>query len=153
MKARAGEQPVMVRRVTAAQATLDRWKDVPFQWGKADCATMIAGHLRSLGLKLRIGKAGSYKTALSARAALKRAGFESVAAAMDAHGFVRIPPAAAVVGDILMLSGDPDDNALGFDALSVAMGNGRVLCWHPDAEGAVVCQPPPIMLVTAWAVL
>lgn len=144
-------QPVMTRRVAAAQATLDRWKDVPFQWGKADCVTMVAGHLRALGLKVSIGKAGSYKTALSARAALKRAGFESVAAAMDAHGFLRIPCAAAVVGDVLMLAGDPEDN-LGFDALAVAMGNGRVLCWHPDAEGAVVCQPKD-EFVAAWAVM
>lgn len=145
-------QPIMTRRVAAAQATLDRWRDVPFQWGKADCATMIAGHLRELGLKLRIGKAGSYKTALSARAALKRAGWASLADAMDAHGFAQIPPAAAVVGDVLMLIGDPEEDALGFNALAVALGNGRVLCWHPDAEGAAVCQPKD-EFVTAWSVL
>ena len=53
---------------------------------------------------------------------------------------------SAILGAVLLRE------HLGFDALAVAMGNGRVLCWHPDAEGAVVCQPKD-EFVTAWAVL
>jgi hypothetical protein len=136
----------MIRRVAAAQATLDHFKGKPFVLGEADCARMAAFHLRQLKLKLKIAKAGSYKSPLSARRALIRAGFESLADALDKHGFARIPPAAAVVGDILAL---PAEDDLG--ALAVALGNGRVLGWHPDAEGATVLQPTEF--VAAWSVL
>lgn len=141
--------PIMLRRVAAAQATLDRWQGVAFEWGKADCARLVASHLRLLGIRLRIGKAGSYSSALGATRALRRVGFDTLAAVLDGHGLLRIPPAAAVVGDVLLLPGDPDDNR-GFDALAVALGNGRVLAWHPDAPGAVVCQP--VQFDAAWSV-
>lgn len=139
-------QPGMIRRVAAAQATLDRFKGQPFMLGEADCARMTTFHLRQLKLRVQIAKAGSYKTPLSARRALIRAGFESLADALDKHGFARIPPAAAVVGDILAL---PAEDDLG--ALCVALGNGRVLGWHPDAEGATVLQPTEF--VAAWSVM
>ena len=142
--------PIMLRRVAATQATLDRWQGVAFDWGSADCARMVAGHLRELGLVVRIGKAGSYASALGGSRALRRAGFADLPAALDAHGLVRIAPAATVVGDVLALPADPHDNR-GFAALAVALGNGRVLCWHPDAPGAVVCQP--LAFEAAWSVL
>ncbi len=139
-------QPMMVRRVAAAQATLDRFKGRPFAFGRDDCARMAVFHLRQLGLKPKIAKAGSYSSLLGARRALARAGFASLAAAVDAQGLLRIPPAAAVVGDLLML---PGVDELG--ALVVAMGNGRVLGWHEDAAGATVMQPSDF--VAAWGVL
>lgn len=136
----------MVRRVDAAQATLDRFKDQPFRLGKNDCARMAAFHLRKLGYRPSLAKAGSYKTALSARAALKRAGYDSLAAALDGLGLERIAPASAVVGDIVeMEAGDA------FGALAVAVGNGRVLGYHEDAPGAVVVQP--LSIVVAWRVV
>jgi hypothetical protein len=138
-------QPVMVRRVAAAQATLDHWKGQPFVLGSADCARMAAFHLRQLKVRLKIGKAGTYRSPLTARRALIRAGFESLADALDKHGLLRIPPASAVVGDILAL---PAEDDLG--ALAIALGNGRVLGWHPDAEGATVLQPTAF--VAAWSV-
>lgn len=139
-------QPIMVRRVTAAQATLDRFKDRPFAFGKDDCARMAVFHLRRFGMKPRIAKAGSYSTLLGARRALARAGFTSLADAVDAQGLLRTEPASAVVGDLLML---PGCDELG--ALAVALGNGRVLAWHEDAAGACVLQP--VEFVTAWRVL
>ncbi len=139
-------QPIMVRRVAAAQATLDRFQGRAFAFGKDDCARMAVFHLRKLGLHPRIAKAGSYSSLLGARRALARSGFTSLAEAVDSHGLIRIAPAAAVVGDLLMLPGVED-----FGALTIAMGNGRVLGWHEDAPGAAVLQP--IDFVTAWSVL
>jgi hypothetical protein len=139
-------QPIMVRRVAAAQATLDRFQGRPFAFGKDDCARMAVFHLRKLGLRPRIARAGSYSSLLGARRALARAGFTSLAEAVDGQGLARTEPAATVVGDLLMIPGVDD-----FGALAVAMGNGRVLMWHEDAEGATVCQP--IEFVAAWSVL
>lgn len=142
----AKPQPVIVRRVAAAQATLDQFQGRPFAFGSDDCARMVVFHLRQFGLKPRIAKAGSYSTLLGARRALARAGFATLADAVDAQGLLRIPPAAAVVGDLLMMPGVDD-----FGALAVALGNGRVLGWHEDAEGATVLQP--VEFVAAWCIL
>ena len=54
----------------------------------------------------------------------------------DASAVGDAAPAAAVVGDIVELPGEPP-----FGALSVAVGNGRVLGYHQDAEGAEILQP------------
>lgn len=140
------QQPIMTRRVAAAQATLDRFQGRPFAFGKDDCARMVLFHLRQIGLKPRNAKAGSYSTLLGARRALARAGFATLAEAIDAQGLLRIPPAAAVVGDLLMMPGVDD-----FGALAVALGNGRVIAWHEDAEGATVLQP--VEFVAAWSIL
>lgn len=142
MRRRASE---MERRVAAAQATLDRFRDRPFRWGSADCARMVAWHLRKMGYRPALAKAGAYRTALSARAALKRLGHDSLADALDALGLVRIGAASAIVGDVLAL---PGDDPLG--ALVVAVGNGRVVGWHEDAAGAAVMQP--LIYGAAWRV-
>lgn len=130
-------------RTAAAQATLSRFLDQPFQWGKNDCARMVAYHLRKLGYPVQLAKAGTYKSAIGARRALQRLGFGHLREAVDSYGLSRIPPAAAIIGDVIEL---PADDALG--ALGVALGNGRVLAYHQDAVGAVVIQPTGY--VTAW---
>lgn len=139
-------RPAMLRRVAAAQATVDRFKGRPFRFGTNDCARLVAFHLKQLGLPLRLAKAGSYRSPLGATRALRRFGYDSLAAALDGHGLTRIAPAAAVVGDIVELPGEPL-----FGALSVAVGNGRVLGYHEDAAGAEILQPTAF--VTAWRVL
>ena len=134
---------VMVRRVAAAQATLDRFKARPFRFGTNDCARMAAFHLKKLGVPVRLAKAGSYRSTLGATRALRALGYSNLAAALDGHGLTRIAPAAAIVGDIVELPGEPP-----FGALAVAMGNGRALAYHQDADGAVVVQPTDY--VAAW---
>lgn len=126
----------MERRVSAAQATLDRFKDKPFSFGTHDCARMVAFHLRQLGYQPMLSKGGSYKTCLGAKRALRRAGYPDLAAAIDRLGLVRIAPAEALPGDILQL---PAVDELG--ALTVALSNGRVLGYHESVAGAVVMQP------------
>ena len=134
----------LVGRVAATQATLDEWKGRPFAWGSADCARMVISHLKRMGCPIKLAGAGDYDSALGARRALGRLGFKTLAEAMDAS-FLRIPPAAALVGDVLEM---PGDDVLG--ALAVAVGNGRALSWHEDAEGTVVVQP--VAMTAAWRV-
>ena len=131
------------RRVAVTQATVDRFKDQPFKWGKNDCGRMVAFHLRKLGYGMKMAKAGSYSSALGARRALKRLGFTDVLEAVDSYGLARIAPAAVVVGDIVALPGDSN-----MGALAVSVGNGRVLAYHEDADGATIVQP--VEFLAAW---
>lgn len=133
------------RKVAAAQATLDRFKDVPLRMGRNDCARMVAYHLRKLGHRVKLPPSGSYASVRSARREMTRLGHDTLEQALDSFGFERIPPAAAVAGDVLMLPGASD-----LGALTIAMGNGRVAGWHVDATGAVVLQP--VEFVAAWRV-
>ncbi len=133
------------RKVAAAQATLDRFKDVPLRLGRNDCARMAAFHLRKLGHKVKLPASGSYASVKAARRELQARGYETLIEAMDGFGFERIAPAAAIAGDIVAL---PGEGPLG--ALTVSMGNGRVIGYHQDAAGAVVMQP--VDYVAAWRV-
>ncbi|WP_271300632.1 DUF6950 family protein [Sphingomonas sp. CV7422] len=134
----------MIRRQQAAQAAVDRFKGQPWQLGKNDCVRMAAFVLRKMGHRPQLGKAGSYTTAAGAMLALKRAGHDSLAGALDALGLERIAPAAARVADIVMIPGQaPLDGAL-----TIAVGNGRVLGFHEDSGAAEILQP--VQFVGAW---
>lgn len=134
----------MIRRQQAAQAAVDRFKGQPWELGKTDCVRLAAFVLRKMGHRPRLGKAGSYSTKLGAVRALKRAGYDSLAAALDALGLERIAPAAARVADIVMMPGEgPFDGAL-----TVAVGNGRVLGFNEAVGTAEILQP--MEFVGAW---
>ena len=137
---------ILDRKAAAAQKTLDAWSVRPIKLGTSDCVRMSAFHLRLLGRKVKLPPSGSYRTVNSARKALKAAGYESLGAALDAMGLERIAPAAAVVGDIIAM---PADDQLG--ALSICLGNGRVLGYHEgNPNGATVLHP--LEFVAAWRV-
>ena len=134
----------MIRRQQAAQAAVDRFKGQPWELGKNDCVRMAALVLRKMGHKPQLGKAGSYTTGPGALRALNRAGFTSLADALDALGLERIAPAAARVADIIMVPGEaPLDGAL-----TIAVGNGRVLGFHEDLAAAEILHP--VEFVGAW---
>ncbi|WP_267395586.1 MULTISPECIES: hypothetical protein [unclassified Sphingomonas] len=135
----------MLRRVAAAQATLDEFRGEPFRWGHSDCSRLVAAHLRRLGYKVRLPAKGSYGTARAAMKQLRGRGFATLADALDGMGLERIPPAAALVGDIVQgASGDA------FGALGVLLDNGRLVGYHEHADGAAVLQQ--VDLAAAWRV-
>ncbi|MCG7350015.1 DUF6950 family protein [Sphingomonas sp. ACRSK] len=136
----------LLRRQHAAQAAVDRFKGQPLAYGKNDCVRLAAFVLRKMGHRPQLAKAGSYSTALGAARALERSGFADLAAAIDALGLPRIAPAAAWVADLILL---PAEGPFG-GALSVAVGNGRVLGYHEDVDGADILQP--VKYVVAWRV-
>lgn len=136
----------MLRRQRAAQATVDRFRGVPFAYGKNDCARLAAFALRQMGHKPGLAKAGSYSSVLGASRALKRLGHDDLASALDALGLLRIPPIAALPGDLIML---PGLGAFG-GAITMAVGNGRVLGYHEDLDGADILQP--VEFVGAWRI-
>jgi hypothetical protein len=114
--------------------------------GVNDCVRMTAAHLRLLGYRVKLPASGSYRTVNSARKALAARGFADVAAALDAMDLPRIAPAAAIIGDVIML---PSADGLG--SLGIALGNGRIVAYHEEVDaGAAVLQP--LEYVTAWRV-
>jgi len=124
-------KPVLVLRVEAAQATLDRFRGRPFAWGENDCARLAADVLRRLGYKPNLSQFGAYRSDRAARRALKSRDMASVLDWMDSiPGLARIAPAAALPGDIIAFPGQG-----GWDGLAVAIGNGRVLAFTEAAEG------------------
>lgn len=133
----------MIRRVAAAQATLDRFKDRPLKLGQNDCVRLVAFHLRKLGYRIKLPPAGAYGTVKSALKQLQARGFADLAAAVDGLGLERIAPASAVVGDVILL---PGDSALG--SLNISVGNGRTIGFHEDVAGAAVIQPTEF--IAAW---
>lgn len=137
--------PVLTRRRDAAQATLDKFRDQPFKWGVRDCSRVVAHHLRLMGHSVRLPPAGSYGSLLGAKRKLRDAGYASLAEALDAMGFERIAPAAALVGDIIQW---PSETEL--DALAVMLTNGRIAAYHQDALGLAVLQP--VEFIAAWRV-
>ncbi len=114
--------------------------------GTADCVRMTAAHLRLLGFTVRLPPEGSYRSVNGALKALRERGFDSIGAALDDLGLERIPPAATLMGDVILM---PAEHDLG--ALVIAMGNGRVAGWHDDCAGGVVVMQPLVM-TAAWRV-
>lgn len=134
-----------IRRTQAAQKTLDVWSTRKMKLGTSDCVRMIASHLRLLGYKVKLPPSGSYASYAGALKALRAADYASVEDALDAMGLQRIAPAAAGVGDIVML---PADHPLG--SFTVALGNGRVVGFHEEAVTATTLQP--LQYLAAWRV-
>lgn len=140
----------LIRRRDAAQTLLDEWQKKSFKMGERDCVRLVAHHLRRMGYKVKLPAKNSYGTLLSATKKLKALGHENLAAAVDALGLERIAPAAAIVGDIIELAGEDDGGEEApISALTVAMGNGRVLGFHD--VGCVVMQP--LTYRAAWRVV
>lgn len=130
-------------RVRAVQATLDAFIGKPFAWGREDCLRLAAHTLRGLGHKPRLHRGGAYSSEKGAARALVRAGFRDTSDWMDDFGFLRIPPAAALPGDILGFR----HHTLGpWTCLAVAIGQGRMLAFVDSDDGAgpvcVATLPP-----------
>lgn len=134
----------LIQRAAAAQATLDYFTGRPFAWGEADCVRLAAFHLRQMGRTPKgLARAGSYGSEKMARRALLRTGFASLDAAVDGQGLPRIPPAAALVGDLVGLQGEG-----AWTSLTVALGNGRVLGFHSGAARVL----KPVLPIVAWRI-
>ena len=133
---------ILARR-DATLRTMNRFIGKPIDFAADnDCGKMAIFQLREMGRRPRIGPGGTWKSVLGARRFLARHG-GSVAAVLDGWGLPRILPSEAWIGDIMELQGEPP-----FGALSVCLGNGRVLGWHEDADACAVLQP--VRPIAAW---
>ncbi len=139
----------LARRTAAVAATKAHFEGKPFAWGRVDCAKIAAFHLRQMGRHdaLGLAKAGNYRSALSARRAIARAGHESLSAALDSIGLPRIPPAAALPGDIVLTQGSDS-----WEALGIVVGNDAVLSFHEDLDGIDIVRVFNWSTAEAWRV-
>lgn len=134
------------RRHAATEATLARYRDRAFKWGSVDCAKVAAFHLKKLGHKILVSKAGAYQSEFGAARALKRLGYSTLAEMADGIGLVSIAPACMLPGDIALV---PSEGAIG--ALGIYAYSGNVFCFHEDHQGLVTFKPTEIL--RAWSVL
>ena len=124
----------LATRVRVAEATGEKFAGRPFEWGERDCLRMVAFALREFGYAPPLRAAGSYRTLIGAHRALKRTGFATLDAWIDAWGLQRIPPASALPADVLALPSEiPSMPALGLN-----LSGGYFLCFVP-ATGAAEC--------------
>jgi len=147
--ARAGAGMVMLpleRRHFALEATMARYRDRPFAWGSVDCAKVAAFHLKKLGHKILISKAGAYQSPLGAARALKRLGYSTLAEMADGIGLPQIPYSRMLLGDLAEVEGE---GAIG--AIALYAGGGNIFGFHEDHPGLVTVAPTTI--IRAWSVL
>lgn len=137
----------MIRRCDAAHAAVVRFDGRPLVWGREDCARLAAFVMRRLGHKPSLAKAGSYSSATGALRALRRLGYETLADAVDAQGLLRIPPAMARPADIIGLT---PEEAGPWCALTVALGNGRVLGFQGGQARILQPNQPALSSAIAW---
>lgn len=138
----------MLKRAAATQACMDRFAFKAVAWGKRDCGRLAAHAMHKMGRDCSLLNASAHTTAAGAVKYVRQTGFADLIALMDATGLARIPPAAALPGDIVALASEAGD---GFGcSLTVALDNGRVLGCNP-ASGLI--EPMiPHLFVTAWRV-
>jgi hypothetical protein len=125
----------LTKRAKITEASVKRWRGVPFRWGKADCGSLAAAHLKAMGHGSALPTIRHYRDMLGATRALRELGAERLPEYLDKiAGVNRLPsPAFAMPGDLVAL---PAEDGLG--AICIYLGNGVCLGWHPDAEGCEV---------------
>lgn len=91
----------VVRRVAAAQATVDKYRNSVFEWGKSDCFSLVCNTLVELGYDNPMERLRPYRTPLGALRTLRKDGRGCLAELIDGMGFERIAPLATLPGDIV----------------------------------------------------
>lgn len=143
---------ILIDRVAATQKTIDEFLHVKFQWGSADCGQLAGRHVEALGLRSRLAEAPNYKTELGARRALSALSVSSMEELVDSHGFERIAPAAALVGDLVGFPGGTEDRP--WTALGIHCGGDRILGFADvDGAGASLEYGPTSVCTIAWRVI
>lgn len=132
----------MLRRKSATEATLAKYRDRPFSWRASHtCVHMLRFHLRKMGH--RPPTLPRIRSAIGARRALDERGWKDVGDMLDAL-LPRIPYASMLLGDVAMFASDD-----GFGAITISLG-GKVMGWHPDYDGMTALEP--LEIAGAWRV-
>ncbi|KQW79709.1 DUF6950 family protein [Brevundimonas sp. Root1279] len=137
----------MLKRAAATQACMDRFAFKPVEPGVRDCRDLGAHNLHHMGRSAKLLNGWKGKTWASALRYIRKQGCTDLPALIDKMGLERIPPAAALPGDLIGLPTESE----GFGcSLAVALDNGRALALNP-ATGLI--EPvTPKAFVAAWRV-
>jgi hypothetical protein len=128
---------------------MDRFGYKRVQPGVRDCGKLAGHALHKLGRSGKLLNQSRHTTWSGAVRYIRKQGFSDLVALMDAvipDG--RIPPAAALPGDIIAM---PTDDMSGFGcSLAVALDNGRVL--GLNALSNMIEPMQPTAFICAWRV-
>ena len=125
----------LLARREATQATMDKYRDRPFDWPtRSTCLHMAAFHLRQLGHSPP--PVPRVRSLLGAKRALAKRGWADAGEMLAGIGLVEIAPARMVIGDLAVLMSDADN----IGAITISVG-GKVMGWHEDAAGMVNIEP------------
>lgn len=138
----------VLKRAAATQDCMDRFGFKPVEPGVRDCGKLTAHALHKQGRSAKLLNASRHTTWAGALRYLSKTGAKDLVALIDMMGLERIPPAAALPGDIIAM---PTDDANGFGcSLTVALDNGRVLGLNPATN---MIEPMiPHLFLCAWRV-
>ena len=135
----------LIQRAHAAQSVIDEYYKQPLVWGKSDCAHLAAAVIIKLGHANPFKGIQKYTSETGAFKAMRRAGFTTLAEAVEKLGFESIPPVSALSGDIVGYPGQ----GFGGVALGVAIGDGRFLGFAAGPDGQPICDHAKIADVAA----
>lgn len=120
-----------VERRDRTAAVLAKFRDKPFSWEGANCLRLAREQMLAMGHAPP--PIPVFRSAMGAQRALRRRGFETLEALLDSM-LARIPPAAAWLGDLVMLPGHEGQS---FGALFIAGGDGILRGWHDSDPGGL----------------
>lgn len=126
-----------LRHVQAAQATWQKFKGQEFNWRGASCTHALAFHLKQLGYVCE--KVPAMRSQEDARVQLKRRGWDSCAAMLDAQrrpdgtALPRIAPALMWPGDVAVRHSADE----GLQGVLICISQGQMMGWfdNPEANG------------------
>lgn len=111
-------------RVAATDKTLAKYRNRAFDWSdRSTCIHLARAQARNMGH--RVPKMPDFRSPLSARTALRKAGADDLEALLDGL-FPRIAPAQMLVGDLAILPGDDSP----FDSIVICDGLTKLFGWH-----------------------
>ncbi len=126
----------LLRRQSALEQTLEKYRDAPLDYKTADCARMLRFHLLKMGHKPPA--LPKYQSATGAIRALRNGG---IIAVLDSF-LTRIPHARMLPGDVAVLEGEN-----GMDAGVICVGF-KVIGFHEGSE--VMVNLIPLEVKAAW---
>lgn len=143
------KQHTMILRQRAAEACLQRFNGQRLDYKRYDCVRLARFLFNQMGHStVTILKGRRWGTRAGAEAAMRASGLSCLSQGVDALGFARIPPAAAIIGDLVAIP-VPQGDAFGC-SLMVCVGNGRVL--GLDGRGTFRVLRTHGMFTAAWRV-
>lgn len=133
----------LFKRMELTEKTRKKFFGKKFKWGTCDCAKIAAYHARQFGWK--VPTTGPYRSYRTAKQALNKLGVPSIPELVASVGLKEIPPAFAMIGDIVSFPSDADVGAIG-----IVIGNGNMLAFHEAVEGAAIISMG--LIDKAWSI-
>lgn len=149
------DHPMIVRQ-RAVEACLDRFNGQRLDYKRYDCVRLARFLFNQSGHStVTILKGKRWGTRAGAEAAMRASGLSCLSQGVDALGFARIPPASAIIGDLVALPVDGEAALFGC-ALTVNVGNGRLLAAVPipgEDNALRFAVIRPAQFKTAWRLI